>query len=140
MSIWNTTMRFKIVTPEQILLEAEGEAVYAYGPEGRFGVLKGHVPLVAVLEVGVLCYFIGGKRHCAAIMGGLLRTDGHDVLVLSPIAEKGEDIDVIRAEQAKQRAEERLRAQQRDTETQRAELALARALTRIKAAHGLFSS
>lgn len=133
-------MRFKLVTPEQVLLDCDVEAVYAYGPEGRFGVLPRHIPMVAVLEIGVLCYFIGGKRHCAAITGGILQTNGESVTVLSPTAERGEDVDVLRAEQAKQRAEERLKArEQADMNVQQAELALARAMSRIKAAHGLFN-
>ncbi len=134
-------MKCKIVTPEKVLLDTDVEAVYAYGLEGRFGILKGHIPLIAVLEAGVLCYFIAGKRHCAAITGGFLRTDGQDILILSPIAEKGKDIDILRAEQARQRAEERLREKERkDTDVQEAEMALTRALTRLKAAHGLFNS
>lgn len=131
-------MRFKIITHEQVLLEADVEAVYAYGLEGRFGILPGHVPLTAVLEIGVLCYFIGGKRHCAALMAGLLSTDGQSVSVLSPIAELGEHINLIRAEQAKQRALALLRAKER-LDVQQVELALVRALTRIKASHGLFN-
>ena len=132
-------MDLKIITPERIILDAEVEAVYAYGLEGRFGILPKHTPMVSLLSIGVLCYFIGGVRHCAAIIGGVLKTDGQQVVVLSEAAELGEEVDVLRAQQARKRAEEQLQAKAKETgvDVGKAELALARALTRLKAAHRL---
>lgn len=132
-------MKLKIITPDCILLDREVEAVYAYSPEGRFGVLPNHAPMIAVLAIEVLCYFIEGKRHCVAVIGGYLQTDGEEVKVLSQAAELGEAIDVLRAEQARKRAEAQLRAQQKGSEGPLVKLALIRAIARIKASHGLFN-
>lgn len=133
------SLNLKIVTPDQIVLEKEVDAVYAFDSEGRFGILTGHIPMVSALEIGVLCYFIDTVQHCVAVMGGLLQTDGKNVVVLSDAAELGDQIDVLRAEHAKRRAEERLAAKERASmDVQRAELALARAMTRIRAAQGFY--
>jgi F-type H+-transporting ATPase subunit epsilon len=132
-------MKLKIITPDCILLDRDVESVYAYSLEGRFGVLPNHTPMIAVLAIGVLCYFIEGKRHCVAVIGGYLQTDGEEVKVLSQAAELGEAIDVLRAEQARKQAEALLHAQQEGSEVPVAKLALVRSIARIKAAHGLFN-
>ena len=78
------------------------------GSEGYFGVLPGHTPLLATLQVGELWYRIGQEKHYLAIAFGFVEVLPDRVTVLAQIAERAQDIDVARAEAAKQRAEERL--------------------------------
>lgn len=127
-------MRLKILTPERAAVDAENvEGVFARSPQGEFGVLKGHIPMVCSLSVGMLSYRQGARRHAVAVMGGVLETDGESVVVLSPAAELSGEIDALRAEHARERAESRLRERQDFVDVKRAELALARAMARLKA-------
>lgn len=127
-------MKLKIVTPERVVLEADDvEAVYAQTVDGEIGILPKHVPLVTPLAVTVLRYVRQGRKQVAAVMGGILRTNGDEVSVLSDTAELSEEIDVARARQAQERAEARIRQQAADIDLNRAKAALSRSIVRIKA-------
>ncbi|MBK8190342.1 MAG: ATP synthase F1 subunit epsilon [Vampirovibrionales bacterium] len=127
-------MRLKILTPERVTLDADMiDSVFARSTRGEFGVLKGHIPLVAALDVGLLAYTQGGRRHTAAVMGGVLETDGNTVIVLTSAAELSSEVDTLRARHARERAEARLREKSDNVDLKRAELALSRAIARIKA-------
>ena len=128
-------MRLKIVTPERVVLEEEVEAVYAKAIDGEVGILPKHIPMVTPLEIGALSYVKGGQKQSAAVMSGLLSTDGYVVTVLSEASELKQDVDTLRAQQAKERAESRLKEKAEALDTERAQRALSRALTRIKVAH-----
>lgn len=125
-------MKLKIITPERVVLEESVEAVYANTIDGEVGILPKHIPLISPLAVGILRYVQQGKKEPVAVMGGLLRTNGEDISVLSNAAEKAVDIDVLRAEQAKVRAEQRLQIKNNDIDHERAQSALSRSLTRLK--------
>lgn len=125
-------MRLKIVTPERIVLEEEVEAVYAKAVDGEIGILPKHIPMITPLEIGSLSYIKSGQKEPAVIMGGLLSTDGFNVTVLSEASELKGDVDKVRAEQAKERAESRLREKAENLDTERAQRSLARALARLK--------
>jgi F-type H+-transporting ATPase subunit epsilon len=127
-------MKLTIVTPERQVLTEEVEAVYAAAVDGEFGVLPKHIPMVTPLKIGVLNYVKNGTKHPVAVMGGMFRTDGKEVIVLSDAAEKGTEIDRVRAEQAKERAERRLQQKNENVDHARAEKAFARALARLKIA------
>lgn len=131
------SLLLKVLTPERLVLEAEVESVTAVSPDGEFGVLQGHQPMLRPLSQGVLrCSLAGGiGQKRIALMGGVLNTDGQTVTVLTETAELATEIDVLRAEQAKKRAEERLRQRESDMDNHRAEQALKRAITRLKATH-----
>src|SRR5579871_4999781 len=101
-------MQFRILTSNRVVLEQNVEAVYAVDPDGRFGILPNHVPTVRQLEIGVLCYIAGGVKHSAALMGGILYTDGNEVVIFADAAELSNEIDVLRAEHSEQRAKARL--------------------------------
>ena len=79
--------------------------------------LPGHTPLLATLKVGELWYRIGQEKHYLAIAFGFVEVLPDRVTVLAQIAERAEDIDIARAEAAKQRAEERLAKPARRTST-----------------------
>lgn len=127
-------MHLKIVTPERVVLDdATVDGVYVKTTDGEIGILPRHVPLVTPLATGVLYFTRDGKKIPAAVMGGLLRTDGQSVVVLSDKAELGSEVDVVRAEHAKARAEALLNEKTDNVDIDRAELALARAVARLKA-------
>ena len=125
-------MKLKVVTPEDVVLEENVDSVFARASDGDIGILKNHIPMVTPLSLGTLRYVKDGEKHRVAVMGGLLHTDGEDIVVLSDIAECADTIDEIRAKDAKERAEARLKQQRADVDIERAKLALSRAVTRLK--------
>jgi F-type H+-transporting ATPase subunit epsilon len=129
-------MQLKIVTPERTVVEDEVDAVYCKTTDGMVGILPKHVPLVTPLEVGVMTFVKNGKKSPLAVMGGLLNTDGKSVTVLSDAAELSEQIDQVRAQQAKARAEAELHTRTDRVEQALAQQALARALVRLSLSSG----
>jgi F-type H+-transporting ATPase subunit epsilon len=127
------TQRLDIVTPEKVVFSEEVDFVVAPGVEGELGFLPEHAPLVSALKVGVLKVEQGGKQFKVAIGGGFVEVKNSRVVVLADTAEREDEIDVDRAQEAKKRAEQRLASKGADTDVGRAELALQRALARLKA-------
>jgi len=127
-----------IVTPEKVEMAAEVEMVVLPGTEGEFGVLHGHAPLVSELEPGVLRVFETGadgvrKEVHLAVGGGFVEVRGNYVHVFADSAELPDEIDLERAQMARKRAKERLaRPGQSQVEAIRAELALQRAMARMR--------
>jgi F-type H+-transporting ATPase subunit epsilon len=128
------SLRLKVLTPERVVLEETVEAVYAVSPDGQFGILPRHIPMVRPLSVGILSFVRKGQKEVASLVGGILSTDGQTVTILTEASELSADIDAVRAEQARQRAEARLQQRTEAVDLHRAEMALARALARLKAA------
>lgn len=128
-------MQFTLYTPDrQLIDDTEVTAVYASAQgTGHFGILPGHQPMIAALGVDVLRFEKAGRQVPVAVLGGLLETDGEHVTVLAQSAELGDDIDHARAEQARERAEARLREKAGNVDGARAERALSRAMARLKA-------
>lgn len=124
-------MKLKIVTPERLVFEGEVDAVYAQATDGQVGILPKHVPLVTPLSMGVLRYVSGGVKKPAAVMGGILSTDGKAVTVLTDTAELGEEIDRVRAEESRKRAEALVARHSADVDVARAQRALERARVRL---------
>ena len=129
-----TKLTLEIVTPERSLVSEEVDEVQLPGAEGYFGVLPGHTPLLATLQVGELWYRIGQERHYLAVAFGFAEVLPDRVTVLAQIAEKPEDIDVPRAEAAKKRAEERLARPPVDLDFERARIAMMKSLSRLQVA------
>src|SRR5512144_2677780 len=102
-------LALEIVTPEGLLLRDEVEAVVAPGELGYFGVRPGHTPLMATLGMGELSYKKDGAWHRLTCFSGWCEVLPDRVNVLADIGERAGDIDVGRAEQARQRAEQRMR-------------------------------
>ena len=103
-----TKLTLEIVTPDRALVTEQVDEVELPGSEGYFGVLPGHSPLLASLQVGELWYRIGTEKHFLSVAFGFVEVLPEHVTVLARIAEKAQDIDVARAEAAKKRAEERI--------------------------------
>ena len=129
-----TSLALEIVTPDRAIVSQQVDEVQLPGSEGYFGVLPGHTPLLASLQVGELWYRTGQQKHYLAIAFGFAEVLPDRVTVLAQIAERAEDIDVTRAESAKERAEQRVARPQAEMDFERARIALLKALTRLQVA------
>jgi len=130
-----TKLTLEIVTPDRALVTEQVDEVELPGSQGYFGVLPGHTPLLATLQVGELWYRIGDTKHYFAIAFGFAEVLPDRVTVLAQIAEKAEEIDIARAEAAKRRAEERVaRPTQTDMDFERARVAMMKSLVRLQVA------
>jgi F-type H+-transporting ATPase subunit epsilon len=127
-------LALEIVTPDRALVREEVDEVQLPGSQGYLGVLPGHTPLLTMLKVGELWYRIGQEKHYLAIAGGFVEVLPDRVTVLAQIAERAQEIDVARAETAKQRAEERLARPSPDIDLDRARIALTKSLVRLQVA------
>ncbi|MGI6066213.1 MAG: F0F1 ATP synthase subunit epsilon [Bacillota bacterium] len=127
-------INFEVVTPEKVIFSGNIDSLIVPAALGYLGVLANHAPLVTALEIGVVTYRQDGKPKKMAISGGFLEVVNNKAVVLAHTAEEGEKIDVSRAQSAKERAEKRLSERSADLDVLRAELALKRAISRIKAA------
>jgi F-type H+-transporting ATPase subunit epsilon len=127
-----------IVTPERQLLREAVVEVTLPGAEGQLGVLPGHAPLITELGIGELSYETKGSGESVpvAVISGFAEILGDRVTVLAETAERPEEIDIPRAEEAKKRAEQRLAAAASDSNIDwgRAAVALQRSLIRIQVA------
>ncbi|MDE3840307.1 F0F1 ATP synthase subunit epsilon [Bacillus methanolicus] len=129
------TIKVSVVTPDGPVYESDVEMVSTKAQSGELGILPGHIPMVAPLQIGAVRLKKGGKTEYMAVSGGFLEVRPDQVTILAQAAERSEEIDVERAKRAKERAEERLRAQnQENIDFKRAELALKRAINRISVA------
>jgi F-type H+-transporting ATPase subunit epsilon len=127
-----------VVTPERQLLRETVVEVTLPGASGCLGILPGHAPLITELGIGELTYRAKstGEPVHLAIISGFAEVLGDRVTVLAETAERPEEIDVTRAEEAKKRAEQRLAAASSDPNVDwgRASVALQRSLIRIQVA------
>ena len=129
-----TSLQLNVVTPDRLLVDEKVDEVIVPGSEGYFGVLPGHTPLLAAMQVGQLTYRQGRDEYVLMIAFGFVEVLPDRVTVLARIAEKPEDIDVSRAEAAKKRAEERLARPEIDMDAERARISLMKALIRLQVA------
>lgn len=129
------TFKLEIVTPEHIVLSTDVASVVVPGKEGSLGILANHAPLMAELTIGeIQLRYADGRITRMATSGGFVEVRNNVVRILADTAEKPEDIDLKRAEEAKERAEARIRSRSGDTDLGRSEAALKRALIRIRIA------
>lgn len=97
-----------IVTPERQLLSEEVDMVTIPGIDGQMGILRGHVPLLTTLDIGeIVLHTKGGTRHIA-VGGGVVEVRPNKVTIMAASAERAEEIDLQRAEAARQRAHDSL--------------------------------
>jgi F-type H+-transporting ATPase subunit epsilon len=126
------TIRLDIVTPEKVAYSAEVSMVIARTTAGDIGVLPGHAPLIAALAIWPLRIVTDGEEVQIAMCGGFIEVQPEKITILANCAELAEEIDIERAEKAKNRAENRLR--ESDSDLARAEVALKRAMVRLRVA------
>ncbi len=129
------TFQLEVVTPQSLIVSEEVEELVAPGREGYFGVWPGHTPFMTILKIGELSYKRRGEERFLAVSWGYAEVRSEKAIVLVETAERSEEIDVARAEQARVRAEERLRRWGDETiDFARAQAALERAITRVSVA------
>ena len=128
-------LRLEIRTPQQLIYDGDVSSVKAPGELGSFEILTGHIPFLTVLETGEIRIRESDVPQSLATSGGVFEVLRTGVTVLSDTAEWAYEIDVERAEAARQRAQEHLSSGARDVNRVRAEAALARAINRLKIAH-----
>lgn len=104
------TIKFEIVTPEQTVLKTEVVQVTVPTKEGEITVLANHIPLVASLQSGVVeAVAIDGRRDIMSLSGGFIEVFKDKVVILADTAERAADIDLEKAEAARQRAVETMK-------------------------------
>ena len=124
----------EIVTPERRVVREEVDEVVCPGIEGEFGVLPGHTPFLTALKIGELNYRVGDLRKYIAITWGYAEVDADRVEILADMAETAEEIDLRRAEEAKAKAEAKLRGQPEEVEFDKAQVSLEKAVIRMQVA------
>jgi len=127
-------LMLEIVTPERRVVREEVDEVVCPGMEGEFGVLPGHTAFLTALKIGELSYRIGNETKYIAITWGYAEVDHSRVEILADMAETAEEIDLRRAEEAKTRAEAKLRGQPEEVEFEQAQVSLEKAIIRIQVA------
>ncbi|MFC1959009.1 F0F1 ATP synthase subunit epsilon [Chloroflexota bacterium] len=129
-----SSIKLDIVTAERSVYSEEVDIVIAPGAEGQLGILPHHTPLMTILQAGEMIVRRGGEEFSLAISGGFLEVRPDRIIVLADTAERDEEIDLARAEEAKRRAEERLGKHVSETDVGRTEAALRRSLARLRVA------
>ena len=129
-----TKIQLLVVSADRSLVNETVDEVEIPGFDGYFGVLPGHTPLLAVLQVGELWYRQGSEKHYLSIAYGFAEVQPDRVTILAQIAEKADEIDLPRAEAAKKRAETRIASLTVDMDAERARVALMKALIRLQVA------
>jgi F-type H+-transporting ATPase subunit epsilon len=129
-----TKLQLRIVSADRLLVDQAVDEVQIPGTEGSFGVLPGHTPLLATLQVGEMWYRQGQETHYLSLALGFVEVRPDRVTILAQVGESAQDIDLARAEAAKKRAEERLSTATTDHDMERARIAMLKALVRLQVA------
>ena len=125
-------MLLEIVTAERLVYSDEVDIVVAPGMEGELGILPHHAPLLTILQPGELRIQKTGEEDVyMAVTGGFLEVTGNRVIVLADAAERSEEIDEARAQEALRRAEERLERREEGQDLQRALASIRRSRLRL---------
>ena len=125
-------IELEVVTPERHVLHETVRSIELPGAEGYMGILPGHAALITELGIGILGYRTNGETHYLTVMHGYAEVLPGRVIVLAEVSERPEEIDVKRAQEAHNRALQRLG--KTDADWDRANLALQRSLARLQAA------
>ncbi len=128
------TLHLQIVTPDRLLVREDVDQVQIPGKNGELGILPGHAPLITELQIGEISYRTGATTHYLAVAWGFAEVLPDKVTILADAAERAEDIDVKRAQEAKARAEEALRQRAADLDYEATLYALRRAEVRLAVA------
>ncbi len=134
-----TPFKLQIITPEKTFFDGETEQIIVRTTVGDVGILNGHEPYCAALGIGLMRIMIDGELRQAATSGGILKVNKEKTVLLLQSCEWGNEIDLERAQAAKDAAEERIKNAKSDNELRIAEMKLKRALNRIDAAGGKFN-
>jgi F-type H+-transporting ATPase subunit epsilon len=128
------TFQLEIVTPEKMVVRDMAEEMQIPGKDGYLGILPGHAPLITELAVGEITYRKDNYTHHLSVAWGFAEVLPDKVTILAETAERAEDIDAKRAQEAKQRAESELASSGTEDDFQRTAGDLKRADTRLEVA------
>mgnify|MGYP001524207103 FL=1 len=123
--------KLHVITPERRFYDGEASMVELTTTEGDIGVYRNHIPLTAIVAPGVLKIHEEGEVKEAALISGFIEILPERITIMAEVAEWPDEIDANRAEEARIRAERRLKEESGEIDTMRAELALRRALERL---------
>ena len=129
-----THLTLEIVTPERPLIREQVDEVIVPAAQGYLGVLPGHTPLLVRLDIGQLSYRKGHETFYLLVAFGFAEILPDRVTILAQTAEKAEEIDLKRAETARDRAQERLARPTMEMDFERARIAMMKALVRLQVA------
>ena len=125
--------KLKVVTPERVFYEGDAAMVELSTSEGDIGVYVNHIPMTAIVAPGVLKIHEGSDVRKAALHAGFIQVLPEEITIMAEVIEWPDEIDVKRAEEARIRAERRLKEHSAESDVLRAKLAPKRALTRLSA-------
>lgn len=123
--------QLKIICPDRIFYEGEASMLELNTTAGQIGVYARHVPMTMIIAPGVVTITEAEEKKEAAIHSGFLEILPDKITIMAEVAEWAHEIDLKRAEEAKQRAKERLESKDESVNIARAEAALARSIARI---------
>ncbi len=127
-------LKVEIVTAERVVYSEEGvDRLIVPGVEGELGVLTLHAPLLTMIQPGLMRIVKGEEEVEMAITGGFIEVRDNRITILADAAERAEEIDVERAEEARSRAKRLIEERGAEVDLARAQAELAQALARIKA-------
>ena len=129
----NKKFTLKIITPDRMFYEGVADMVEFNTTEGEIGIYKNHIPMTVIIKPGVLTITDGEAQTKAALHAGFVEILQESITILAEVIEWADEIDEKRAEEALDRAQERIRAKDPKTDIARAETALLRAMARINA-------
>lgn len=127
-------MRLEIITAERQVYGEDVEVLVAPGIEGQLGILPNHAPLMTALQPGELLIRKDGEETYLAVTGGFMEVIGNKVTILADACERSDEIDEQRAQEAMNRAQERLRSNDTDLQLQQAAVSMRRAQVRLNVA------
>ena len=125
---------FEIVTAERVVYSDEVDVVVAPSVDGQLAVLPQHAPLMAMLQPGEIIVRKDAEEQSLFVSGGFMEVIGNRVTVLADTAERADEIDTARAEEARKRAEQRIALPASEADHERARAAMMRSLMRLKVA------
>lgn len=126
------SFHLEIIASDRVFYQGECEHLVITAIDGLIGIMHGHEPLVTSLPTGELKYMVDGKWHYAAISEGFIEVMPESSIILADSCELPEEIDIKRAEEARERAEEKMRQKQSIMEYYHTQAALNRAMNRLK--------
>ena len=127
-------MKLEIVTGERLVYSGDVEVLVAPGIEGELGILPHHAPLLTMLQPGEIRIVVNGQEEYMVISGGFLEVLANTVTILADTAERADEIDEERAQEAVQRAQDRLTGQLAAEDLERALASIRRAQARVQVA------
>ena len=127
-------MQLQIITAEREVFSGEVDTIVAPGIEGQLGILPNHAPLITVLQPGELMVRAEGEESYLALSGGYMEVLGNRVIILADAAEDVDEIDEARAQEAMERAQQRVANRESEAELTQALASLRRAQVRVTVA------